>query len=128
MSVVINKAIYEIFKKWLNNLNRLITKVTSSMTGKEDAANNCAHDMIIILLVKTLLIKLMMDYVLVYNCDNLQSFAINHYIESGTECELGALILEKIVVEYRKKSKVLYIYIFYHTFLLGSSYMFGAYN
>merc|ERR1719511_187015 len=42
---------------------------------------------------------------LVDNCDNLQGFIINHAVGGGTGSGLGALILERIAVDYRKKTK-----------------------
>ena len=43
---------------------------------------------------------------LVDNCDNVQGFVVNHSVGGGTGSGLGALILERIAVDYRKKSKV----------------------
>jgi len=43
---------------------------------------------------------------LVDNCDNVQGFVINHSVGGGTGSGLGALILERIAVDYRKKSKL----------------------
>ena len=36
------------------------------------------------------------------NCDNVQGFVVNHS-EGGTRSGLGALILERMAVDYRKK-------------------------
>ena len=46
---------------------------------------------------------------LVDNCYNVQRFAINHSVGDGTGSALGALILERIAIDYREKSKVLFI-------------------
>jgi tubulin alpha len=43
---------------------------------------------------------------LVDNCANVQGFVINHSVGGGTGSGLGALILERIAVDYRKKSKL----------------------
>jgi len=40
------------------------------------------------------------------NCDNVQGFVVNHAVGGGTGSGLGALILERIAVDYRKKSKL----------------------
>jgi len=40
------------------------------------------------------------------NCDNVQGFVVNHSVGGGTGSGLGALILERIAVDYRKKSKL----------------------
>merc|ERR1712110_344998 len=40
------------------------------------------------------------------NCDNVQGFVVNHAVGGGTGSGLGALILERIAVDYRKKSKI----------------------
>ena len=73
--------------------------------GKEDAANNFARGHYTVG-------KEMIDKVndrlrkLVDNCDNVQGFVINHSVGGGTGSGLGALMLERIAVDYRKKSKV----------------------
>ena len=43
---------------------------------------------------------------LVDNCDNVQGFVANHSVGGGTGSGLGASILERMVVDYRKKSKL----------------------
>merc|ERR1712083_1139622 len=43
---------------------------------------------------------------LVDNSENVQGFIINHAVGGGTGSGLGALILERIAVDYRKKSKI----------------------
>ena len=75
------------------------------LSGKEDAANNFARGHYTVG-------KEMIDKVndrlrkMVDNCDNVQGFVINHSVGGGTGSGLGALILERIAVDYRKKSKV----------------------
>ena len=44
---------------------------------------------------------------LVENCNTLQGFIINHSVGGGTGSGLGSLILERVAVAYKKKSKVL---------------------
>merc|ERR1711936_335586 len=39
-------------------------------------------------------------------CDNLQGFLMCHSVGGGTGSGLGMLILERIAVDYRKKSKI----------------------
>merc|ERR1719150_802648 len=73
--------------------------------GKEDAANNFARGHYTVG-------KEMIDKVndrlrkMVDNSDNVQGFFINHSVGGGTGSGLGALILERIAVNYRKKSKI----------------------
>merc|ERR1711998_177138 len=43
---------------------------------------------------------------LVDNSQNVQGFIINHAVGGGTGSGLGALTLERIAVDYRKKSKI----------------------
>merc|ERR1712003_520181 len=43
---------------------------------------------------------------LVDNSQNVQGFIIHHAVGGGTGSGLGALILERIAVDYRKKSKI----------------------
>merc|ERR1711897_102369 len=75
------------------------------LAGKEDAANNFARGHYTIG-------KEMIDKIndrlrkMVDNCDNVQGFFINHSVGGGTGSGLGALVLERIAVDYRKKSKV----------------------
>merc|ERR1712062_868183 len=75
------------------------------LPGKEDAANNFARGHYTVG-------KEMIDKVndrlrkLVDNCDNVQGFIVNHAVGGGTGSGLGALILERIAVDYRKKSKI----------------------
>eukprot|EP00486_Rosalina_sp_Unknown_P016454 CAMPEP_0201591616 /NCGR_PEP_ID=MMETSP0190_2-20130828/189737_1 /ASSEMBLY_ACC=CAM_ASM_000263 /TAXON_ID=37353 /ORGANISM="Rosalina sp." /LENGTH=201 /DNA_ID=CAMNT_0048050017 /DNA_START=137 /DNA_END=739 /DNA_ORIENTATION=- len=75
------------------------------LKGKEDAANNFARGHYTIG-------KEMIDKVndrlrkLVDSCDNLQGFIINHSVAGGTGSGLGALMLERMAVDYRKKTKL----------------------
>merc|ERR1712039_813724 len=75
------------------------------MGGKEDAANNFARGHYTVG-------KEILDQVndrlrkLVDNSQNVQGFIINHAVGGGTGSGLGALILERIAVDYRKKSKI----------------------
>jgi tubulin alpha len=75
------------------------------LSGKEDAANNFARGHYTVG-------KEMIDKVndrlrkTVDNCSSLQGFAVNHSVGGGTGSGLGALILERIAVDYRKKSKL----------------------
>merc|ERR1719261_178096 len=43
---------------------------------------------------------------LVDKCENVQGFLMNHSVGGGTGSGLGMLILERIAVDYRKKSKI----------------------
>merc|ERR1711972_1101182 len=75
------------------------------LSGKEDAANNFARGHYTVG-------KEMIDKVndrlrkLVDNSNNVQGFIVNHAVGGGTGSGLGALILERIAVDYRKKSKI----------------------
>merc|ERR550532_2145168 len=75
------------------------------LAGKEDAANNFARGHYTVG-------KEMIDKVndrlrkLVDNCENVQGFVVNHSVGGGTGSGLGALILERIAVDYRKKSNL----------------------
>jgi len=75
------------------------------LAGKEDAANNFARGHYTVG-------KEMIDKVndrlrkMVDNCDNVQGFVVNHSVGGGTGSGLGALMLERIAVDYRKKSKL----------------------
>jgi len=75
------------------------------LPGQEDAANNFARGHYTVG-------KEMMDKVndrirrLVDNCDNVQGFLMNHSVGGGTGSGLGALMLERLAVDYRKKSKI----------------------
>jgi len=75
------------------------------ITGKEDAANNFARGHYTVG-------KEQMEFVndrvqkIVESCDNLQGFIICHAVGGGTGSGLGMLILERLAVDYRKKSKI----------------------
>jgi len=75
------------------------------VNGKEDAANNFARGHYTVG-------KEQMDVVndrvrkLVDNCENVQGFIVNHSVGGGTGSGMGMLILERIAVDYRKKSKI----------------------
>merc|ERR1719464_1787945 len=75
------------------------------LNGAEDAANNFARGHYTVG-------KEMIDKVndrlrkMVDNCDNVQGFVVNHAVGGGTGSGLGALMLERIAVDYRKKSKL----------------------
>merc|ERR1739838_287754 len=75
------------------------------INGKEDAANNFARG-------HYTTGKEIMDQVndrlkkLVEDCDNVQGFIMTHAVGGGTGSGLGMLILERLAVDYRKKSKI----------------------
>jgi tubulin alpha len=75
------------------------------LSGKEDAANNFARGHYT---VGKEIIDKVNDRLrkLVDNCDNVQGFVVNHSVGGGTGSGLGALILERLAVDYRKKSKL----------------------
>merc|ERR1719474_2236850 len=73
--------------------------------GSEDAANNFARGHFTVG-------RDQMDKIsdrlrkLVDNCENVQGFIFNHSVGGGTGSGLGSLMLERIAVDYRKKSKL----------------------
>merc|ERR1712038_2033790 len=75
------------------------------VNGKEDAANNFARGHYTVG-------KELMDVVndrirkLVDNSENVQGFIVNHAVGGGTGSGMGMLILERLAVDYRKKSKI----------------------
>merc|ERR1719356_2127643 len=75
------------------------------LKGKEDAANNFARGHYTVG-------KEQMDMVndrvrkLVDNCENPQGFIVTHAVGGGTGSGMGMLILERLAVDYRKKSKI----------------------
>jgi len=75
------------------------------LSGKEDAANNFARGHYT---VGKEIIDRVNDRLrkLVDNCENVQGFIINHAVGGGTGSGLGALILERLAVDFRKKSKL----------------------
>jgi tubulin alpha len=75
------------------------------LAGKEDAANNFArgHYTVGKQIVDSVNDRLRK---LVDNCDNVQGFVVNHSVGGGTGSGLGCLLLERLAVDYRKKSKL----------------------
>jgi len=75
------------------------------LAGKEDAANNFARGHYT---VGKEIIDKVSDRLrkLVDNCANVQGFVVNHSVGGGTGSGLGALILERLAVDFRKKSKL----------------------
>ncbi|KAJ1975190.1 alpha-tubulin [Dimargaris cristalligena] len=75
------------------------------ITGKEDAANNYArgHYTVGKEIVDSVLdrIRKMAD-----NCEGLQGFLVFHSFGGGTGSGFGALLLERLSVDYGKKSKL----------------------
>merc|ERR1711988_374231 len=71
----------------------------------EDAANNFARGHYT---VGKELMDIVNDRVrkLVDNCENVQGFIVNHAVGGGTGSGMGMLILERLAVDYRKKSKI----------------------
>jgi len=75
------------------------------LNGKEDAANNFARGHYTVG-------KELMDQVndrvrkMVDNSDNVQGFIVQHAVGGGTGSGMGMLILERLAVDYRKKSKI----------------------
>merc|ERR1712190_130359 len=75
------------------------------INGKEDAANNFARG-------HYTTGKEIMDSVsdrlkkLVEDCENVQGFMATHSVGGGTGSGMGMLILERLAVDYRKKSKI----------------------
>jgi tubulin alpha len=84
---------------------RQLFRPESMISGKEDAANNFARG-------HYTTGKEIMDQVtdrvtkLVEDCENIQGFIMTHAIGGGTGSGLGMLILERLAVDYRKKSKI----------------------
>jgi len=72
---------------------------------KEDAANNFARGHYT---VGKAILDIVNDRLrkLVDACDNVQGFLVSHSVGGGTGSGLGMLILEKLAVDYRKKSKI----------------------
>merc|ERR1719371_22382 len=72
------------------------------IAGKEDAANNFArgHYTIGKEMVNQAVRKL------ADNSTNVQGFIVNHAVGGGTGSGMGALILERLAVDYRKKTKI----------------------
>ncbi|NKC16568.1 MAG: hypothetical protein GKR94_31525 [Gammaproteobacteria bacterium] len=75
------------------------------LSGREDAGNNFARGYYT---VGKEIIDKVNDRVrkLVDSCDNVQGFIIFHALGGGTGSGLGALLLERLAVDYREKSKI----------------------
>merc|ERR1712223_1304867 len=75
------------------------------LKGKEDAANNFARGHYT---VGKELMDIVNDRVrkLVDNCENPQGFIVTHAVGGGTGSGMGMLILERLAVDFRKKSKI----------------------
>ncbi|ETO26343.1 hypothetical protein RFI_10794 [Reticulomyxa filosa] len=78
---------------------------TYLLSGNEDAANNFARGYYT---VGRRMIDKVNDTLrkLVDNCDNPMGFMIVHSVGGGTGSGLGSLLLERLAVDYRKKSKM----------------------
>ncbi|PWU83186.1 putative beta tubulin [Trypanosoma cruzi] len=77
------------------------------ISGKEDAANNYARGHYTI---GKEIVDLCLDRIrkLADNCTGLQGFLVYHAVGGGTGSGLGALLLERLSVDYGKKSKLGY--------------------
>jgi len=75
------------------------------ITGKEDAANNYARGHYTI---GKEMVDLALDRIrkLADNCTGLQGFLVFHAVGGGTGSGLGSLLLERLSVDYGKKSKL----------------------
>ena len=75
------------------------------MTGKEDAANNYArgHYMVGKEMIDTVLDKVRK---LADQCNNLQGFLLFHSFGGGTRSGFGSLLMERLSIDYGKKSKL----------------------
>ena len=75
------------------------------ISGKEDAANNFARGHYT---VGKEIVDLCLDRIrkLADNCTGLQGFMIYHAVGGGTGSGLGCLMLERLSVDYGKKSKI----------------------
>merc|ERR1712174_20109 len=75
------------------------------LNANEDAANNFARGHYTIgkenIDATSELIRKLTD-----NSENVQGFIINHAVGGGTGSGLGGLVLERLSVDYRKKSKI----------------------
>jgi len=75
------------------------------ISGMEDAANNFARGHYTVGKEKMDQINEKVK-IIVEACDNLQGFLMCHAVGGGTGSGLGMLILERLAVDYRKKSKI----------------------
>jgi len=75
------------------------------ITGKEDAANNYARGHYT---VGKELVDVTLDRIrkLTENCTGLQGFIVFHSVGGGTGSGFGSLLLERLSVDYGKKSKL----------------------
>merc|ERR1719433_566103 len=75
------------------------------INGSEDASNNFARGHYT---VGRDMIDKVNDRLrkLVDNCDNVQGFVMKHAVGGGTGSGMGCLMLERMAVDYRKKSKL----------------------
>uniref|UniRef100_A0A0A9XR23 Tubulin alpha chain n=1 Tax=Lygus hesperus TaxID=30085 RepID=A0A0A9XR23_LYGHE len=75
------------------------------ITGKEDAANNYARGHYT---VGKEIVDLALDRIrkLADNCNGLQGFLVFHSTGGGTGSGLGSLLLERLSIDYGKKSKL----------------------
>ena len=75
------------------------------ISGKEDAANNFARGHYII---GKEVVDMVLDRIrkLSDQCTGLQGFIVNHSVGGGTGSGFGALLLERLSVDYGKKSKL----------------------
>eukprot|EP00300_Choanocystis_sp_HF-7_P043194 c9790_g1_i2.p1 GENE.c9790_g1_i2~~c9790_g1_i2.p1 ORF type:complete len:451 (+),score=20.18 c9790_g1_i2:105-1457(+) len=75
------------------------------ITGKEDAANNYARGHYTI---GKEMVDLCLDRIrrLADNCSGLQGFLVFHSVGGGTGSGFGSLLLERLSVDYGKKSKL----------------------
>ncbi|KAG0504330.1 hypothetical protein M758_1G323400 [Ceratodon purpureus] len=75
------------------------------ISGKEDAANNFARGHYT---VGKEIVDLCLDKIrkLADNCTGLQGFLVFHAVGGGTGSGLGSLLLERLSVDYGKKSKL----------------------
>eukprot|EP00825_Cyclidium_porcatum_P047393 TRINITY_DN76_c0_g2_i2.p1 TRINITY_DN76_c0_g2~~TRINITY_DN76_c0_g2_i2.p1 ORF type:complete len:286 (+),score=48.97 TRINITY_DN76_c0_g2_i2:3-860(+) len=75
------------------------------ISGKEDAANNFARGHYTI---GKEIVDLCLDRIrkLADNCTGLQGFMVFHSVGGGTGSGLGSLLLERLSVDYGKKSKL----------------------
>merc|ERR1711937_155511 len=75
------------------------------VNAKEDAANNFARGHYT---VGKEIMEIVNDRLrkLVDNSENVQGFIVNHAVGGGTGSGLGMLILERLAVDYRKRSKI----------------------
>jgi tubulin alpha len=75
------------------------------ISGKEDAANNFARGHYT---VGKDYVDLALDRIrrLADNCTGLQGFLVSHSVGGGTGSGLGSLLLERLSVDYGKKSKL----------------------